>query len=429
MAQPHAVPPVSAARGPVPPDPTSGGRLSPGTLRPAPTMLGGVGPGSVRLLPELAAAVAGSGRTRAAVVISGGFERRSWHQAMQTCLAPLDCGEFVQHGQTTPESVLRLAWQLRAAAAQLVIAIGGGTIMDTAKAAAALAPRPNLTMAAVLTACADDAERVAAAVPVLAIPTTVGTGAEVTPNATVWDRRHGRKLSLRGPGVAPRAAILDPELLADLPVRQLVYGALDSICQGAEAAWSVRSTPQSASCGLAAVAMAATALSRLSAGRGNAPPRLSLADRLELALAGNLSGQAIAETPTSSCHAVSYPLTLRHDIPHGLACGLSLGRLLRYNAGVSPTTVADPRGSDHVRTVLGEIAAAIGVPSPELAEPWLAAILARFGLPQLADVLIDPDAIATDALSYPRCSDNPRHLNQRGLARLLAEPAWAGHAG
>ncbi len=421
MVQPDAVPPV----------PASSDQLRPekAPADPVPTELAGVGPGSVQLLPELAAAVAGSGRARAVIVISGGFGRRPWHQAMLSRLAPLRYDTFVQHGHTTPESVLHLTRQLQATASHLVIAIGGGMVMDTAKAAAALVLRPDLTTAVVRAACADGAEPVAApAVPVLAIPTTAGTGAEVTPNATLWDRRNGRKLSLRGLGVAPRAAILDPELLAGLPVRQLACGALDSMCQGAEAAWSVRSTPQSVSRGLAAVAMAAAALSRLPAGRGNAPPHLSLADRLEFALAGNLSGQAIADTPTSSCHAVSYPLTLRHGIPHGLACGLSLGRMLRYNAGVDPATVVDPRGDDQVRTVLAGIAEAIGVSGPELAEPWLDATLARFGLPQLADLPIDPDAVAADALSYPRCLDNPRSLDQHGLASLLAEPAWAGHA-
>ena len=251
------------------------------------------------------------------------------------------------------------------------------------------------------------------------MPSTAGSGAEVTPNATIWDRRHGRKLSLRGAAVRPASVILDPDLLLDLPGLYLVSGALDSLCQGAEAAWSIRSTPESVSRGLAAVALAADALARLPRVQADALQAPALADRLIFQIAGHLSGLAIAKTPTSSCHAISYPLTLCHRVPHGLACGMNIGRLLRYNATVDDATIADRRGVEYVRVIMTRIAGAMRMASPESAADWLDSMFSAFGLEDLTAIKVSPAKVAADALSYDRCHDNPRRVDLESLTVLL----------
>jgi len=250
----------------------------------------------------------------------------------------------------------------------------------------------------------------------LAVPTTPGTGAEVTPFATIWDTGNGRKLSLTGEVVRPRCCVLDPDLLAGLDRTVLAHAALDTMCQGAEAAWSVHSTETSIAHGLAAVGLAGGVLDRI------AQLRLRTVDKLAMLLAGHHSGQAITLAQTSSCHAISYPLTLRLGLAHGHACGVSLPRLMRYNAAVTAANCVDPRGPDHVGRVIDRIREALGESTVARAAARIEDFLGACGLAHFDDLPVAADDIATEALSYPRCSDNPRQLTVATLSRLLGTP-------
>jgi alcohol dehydrogenase class IV len=387
------------------------------------------GPGTVALLPELIERLAGPS-ARIVVVVSGGFSQRKWRNSILAGLRPLTWSLFIHRGETTPASVAALARYLHTAEADAVVAVGGGTVLDVAKAASGFASVCDVDEGQIVTACdaAVPSSSSLPALPVIAVPSTAGTGAEVTPNATIWDRTRGRKLSVRGPAVLPAGVVLDPDLLIGLPGTHLVSGALDSLCQGVEAAWSVRSSPGSISRGLAAISLAADALARLPRVPVATLPVPSLVDRLAFQQAGHLSGLAIAETPTSSCHAISYPLTLRHRIPHGIACGMSAARLMRYNAAVDGATVADCRGVGHVRKVLAEIAAAMNMVSAEAASQWVDSIFSRFGLPRLSDLPISPRDLAAEALSYGRCHDNPRQVDLERLTVLLSPQTHCDYA-
>jgi alcohol dehydrogenase class IV len=317
----------------------------------------------------------------------------------------------------TPASVAELSQRLIEDRVDVVVAVGGGAVMDAAKAAAALAAgeiRPDAKD--VLSSCAVRMNRAPRAL-VVAVPTTPGTGAEVTPFATVWDYEGGRKLSVCGPAVRPAAAVLDPELLGGLPVRVLVGAALDSIAQGAEAAWSRRATQRSTELGMKAVSAVGNGLAELAAGT------LISVRLLELQWAGHLSGQALSLTPTTSVHAVSYALTLRHGLAHGHACGVAFGRIADFNAGVTAADCAHPWGAARTRRVLGDVAAALGF-APYTMAAQLDRLLVQAGMECLDDLRIDPVAVAAEAEAYPRCHDNPRRFDGR-LADLLA-PRTAG---
>jgi alcohol dehydrogenase class IV len=304
---------------------------------------------------------------------------------------------------------------LQECGAAVVVAIGGGSVLDAAKAATRLMGTAGLDADAVVAACEGELEPAPAAARMVAVPTTPGTGAEVTPFATVWDTDHGRKLSLSGDGVAPAACILDPNLLRGLRAAQLCGSLLDTLCQGAEAAWSTRATAESTSYGLAAVALVGPMLDRLD------PHRPSGSELFTLQMAGHLSGHAIAAAPTSSCHALSYPLTLRAGLAHGHACGVTFGRMLRYNAAVDETDCADPRGVQRVRAVIGRIAAALGAQDPAEVDDRVESFLRRHGLATLDEVPVAPDVLADEALRYPRSRDNPRTLTVARLTRQLAQ--------
>jgi alcohol dehydrogenase class IV len=154
------------------------------------------------------------------------------------------------------------------------------------------------------------------------------------------------------------------------------------------------------------------------------------AARLTLQIAGNLSGHAITCAATSSCHALSYPLTLRAGLAHGHACGVTLGRMLCYNAAVTEADCADPRGPGRVRDVTGRIIAGLGAAGPEDAERRITAFLRRNGLATLQEVPCPLDLVVRDAVSYPRITDNPRALTVSSLLDLLGwQPTGSGDAG
>ncbi|EFL30524.1 conserved hypothetical protein [Streptomyces viridochromogenes DSM 40736] len=353
---------------------------------------------------------------RVAQVVGPGFAGRPWAPRLTDALRPLDPTVVVHDGPTTPDSVAALARQLRAIRADVAVAIGGGTVMDAAKAAAALADGGPPDADRVRQACAAGpaAGDTPPAVRVVAVPTTAGTGAEATPFATLWDLKHRRKLSLTGPRVRPSAAVLAPELLAGLGRRALATGILDALCQGAEASWSIRSTPESIRWGTSAVTLAAEALDQV---QDDAP---DAAARLALQRAAHHSGRAIALAQTSSCHAISYPLTLRLGLAHGHACGVTLGRLLRYNHAVPAGDCADPRGTGHVRRVLDALAAPLGG-TPARAALRVERFITACGLTPYDALDVDHRSLAAEAVTYPRCHDNPRRLDRESLGRLLGE--------
>jgi alcohol dehydrogenase class IV len=376
------------------------------------------GPGALATLGGLSRSLCANRppRPRALVVVGAGFDGRPWADRVPATLREIDATIHRHAGVTTPESVVNLCRVMQNDHIDVVIALGGGTVMDAAKAAAALAGVADLGEAELVEACFRGVPAPTTTIPVIAVPTTPGTGAEVTPFATVWDVASGRKLSLVGPQLRPQVSILDPDLLSGLGQAALASAALDTICQGAEAAWSVRSTPASIAHGLTALGLIGTALERIEKGD------LGTADRLALLLAGHHSGHAIAIAPTSSCHALSYPLTLRLGLSHGHACGVTFPRMVRFNAAITERDCHDPRGPQHVRCVLARVAESFGLACPAQVAERVDGFLAGCGLPNLSDLPITAESLVTEALSYARCHDNPRRLDGPILTRLLTIP-------
>lgn len=343
------------------------------------------------------------------LIVSDGFRHRPWRSLIIDGLAGTNFQVAVHSGLPTPHSVLRIADQIRRQRPAALVAIGGGSVMDAAKSAAVLARLRSPGVTDVRRLCSDGAtERL---VPVIAVPTTPGTGAEATPFATIWDTDASRKLSLRGPSMLPASVLLDPDLLAGLPASQLASCVLDSFAQGIEANWSTGSDA-------AVERLSRTALGYLARFLDRAPDSGDEADRSCLQLAGHLSGRAIATAGTTLCHALSYPITLRYGVAHGHACGLTLSRVLRYNAAVDSQDCADPRGPERVRQAISASVAAAGA----AAEPDLARKIDRFVAAHSPTVNLraEADAIASQALTYDRAGNNPRRVDRHTLAQLLA---------
>jgi len=209
---------------------------------------------------------------------------------------------------------------------QFIIAIGGGSVMDAAKALSALKYIPDSSIQEIRKTIADHRyENNEEVVPWIGIPTTSGTGSEVTCWATVWDGELDKKYSISAINLYAKACVILPELTLTAPVKVSVHTALDAICHATEAYWSVRTNPISRLYALEAIRRIRTYLPKLK-------DNLHVYDiRKQLALGSHFAGMAFSNTKTTACHSISYPLTLLFGIEHGLAASLTLGAVLRLN--------------------------------------------------------------------------------------------------
>ena len=145
-----------------------------------------------------------------------------------------------------------------------------------------------------------------------------------------------------------------------------------------------------------------------------------MAARGSLCLAGFYAGRAIATAHTTVCHALSYPLTLNHGVPHGHACAMTLAAALRHNAETTDDDCQHPLGADHVRSVVDRIVTALRCTDIDEAARRLDELMAVAGLARFGAGGYDVESIATDAQHYDRAENNPRRLDRNQLIALLA---------
>jgi alcohol dehydrogenase class IV len=362
-----------------------------------------IGSGSFELLPEVVARVGQRGET---VVVLGQAARTAiWSGQVTRLIAGLNAQVIeVPAGLVTATTTDTL----QASASRspgVVVAIGGGRIIDAAKLLVA-----------------KWAEADAVGVPIVAVPTTAGSGSELTPFATRWNVESRRKESVSGEELAPRAAIIDPLLASTCSTAVAAAAAFDALSQAIESGWSTKSTPQSLDWSLQAVSL----LKRGFVYPDGITSRGALVMLSEGAL---LAGAAIAVANTTAPHGVSYPLTLEFDLLHGHSVALTLGRFIRFNAEVTQAECEDSRGMSHMQNVIHSILECLDVRDALEAERWVNEALAHLGLSPLAGLSFDAERVAVEALSYDRTSNNPRRLEVEVLAKLLRGEMWLARRG
>ena len=193
-----------------------------------------------------------------------------------------------------------------------IVAVGGGSAMDTAKGVKAFLHAPA---GEELHSAVSDT-----GIPLIAVPTTAGSGSESTPFAVLYE--NGVKYSVAHESLLPGFVLLDGSLLASLPVYQKKCTLLDALCQALESHWSRKATEESRRLAEAAVAGILPEIDAYLAGDSAAAQRM-----LE---ASNLAGQAIQRTTTTAAHAMSYKLTGLYGIPHGHAVAISMAQVWQY---------------------------------------------------------------------------------------------------
>lgn len=224
-------------------------------------------------------------------------------------------------GEPTAEQVDAGRAACSRAGCDLVIGIGGGSAMDAAKAVAALvgADAPTAEYVRGRRADAD------ATLPCIAVATTSGTGAEVTPNAVISDHDGRVKASIRGAGVLPRAALVDPDLTVTCPPGVTAASGMDALTQAIESYVSIHATPVTDALGVHAAGLLLENLSAAYRYGADADARTACA------YGSVMAGLALAHARLGVVHGMAHPLGIRYGIPHGVCCAVLLPASIQLN--------------------------------------------------------------------------------------------------
>ena len=202
-----------------------------------------------------------------------------------------------------------------------VIAIGGGSPMDLAKLAMAYLSIGKESVISLI-GYKDDFPL---HVPSIFIPTTHGTGSEVTMWGTIWNMTEKKKYSISHPSLYPDIAILDGNLTLTLPLDTSIITILDALSHSFEAIWNKNANEVSTSFAIDAIVLIINNVEKLKS------DPLNLELRNKILLASNYAGLAFSNTKTAAAHSISYPLTMYYGIPHGVASSVSILPLLDIN--------------------------------------------------------------------------------------------------
>ncbi len=301
------------------------------------------------------------------------------------------------------ESVVKGIEVLRENQCDFIIVAGGGSAMDVAKCMKLFSnmdPEKNYL----------EQEITKNDLPLLAIPTTAGTGSEATRFAVIY--YEGKKQSVSHESALPQYALLDPSLLDTLPMYQRRATMLDAFCHAVESCWSVNSTDVSRRYSAKALEIL---LRSMDAYLANDP-----AGNAQMLLAANLAGKAINITQTTAGHAMCYKLTSLYGLAHGHAAALCVAALWRYMAEHTEDC-CDMRGAEHLERVLDELADIMGCASaPESADRFQA-ILKKLEI--TAPRLRDEGELTqlVQSVNPVRLKNNPVPLSEKTLEGLYRQ--------
>ncbi len=282
------------------------------------------------------------------------------------------CYEDVQPDPTCL-AVDEAARQARATGCDLVIGLGGGSAIDLAKGVAVAATHTGPVWDYVTYTGANARPVTAAVLPVIAVPTTAGTGSEVTLGTVLDNPDTAMKAALLSPHVYPRVALVDPELTYTMPPKITVMTGFDALTHGMEAYLNaVRSNPASDLFALETVRQVVRHLPRVVADGSDREARA------HMAWAASLGGISIALSNTTVAHAMGLPMGARLGTPHGLALSRLLPVVLSRSWAAQPAryaALAEAVGA--AQTGMGEMAKAEALPR------WLHEFIGRVGLAAL----------------------------------------------
>ena len=246
----------------------------------------------------------------------------------------------------------------------VIIAIGGGSAMDAAKIMWVLYEHPEADFMDMAMRFADIRKRVYTFPKMgekacfVAVPTTAGTGSEVTPFAVITDEQTGIKYPLADYELMPHMAIVDPDMMMDVPKDLTAASGIDAVIHALEAYASMMATDYTDSLALRSLKMIFESLPQAYE-NGPQNPRA----REKMANAATMAGMAFANAFLGVCHSMAHKLGAFHHLPHGIANALMIEEVLRFNASETPSKMGTFSQYDHPHTLAryGEIADHLGV--------------------------------------------------------------------
>jgi alcohol dehydrogenase class IV len=237
----------------------------------------------------------------------------------------------------TPEEIQNAWIKIGVCKIDLILTIGGGSAIDLAKGISAFYEdnSSSRTAARLIESIKQKSyQQHNKFIDIIAIPTTAGTGSELTPWATIWDMNKYQKHSIDHPALKPKKAIIVPELTMSLSKDMTLSSGLDTLSHAMEAYWSIHTNPLVQELSSKAIQLILENLILVLA----QPHNLLL--RENMCKASVIAALAFSHTRTTACHSISYPMTMYFGVPHGLAVAVTLGKVGERNKGSFPNDEA-----------------------------------------------------------------------------------------
>lgn len=378
--------------------------IEPFASRPAPKLV--FGPGTLRELP---ACVREIGASAVFLVTDTGIARaghldRARHM-LEGAGIPVTVFEHA-HENPTESDAAACCEASRGKTFDCFVALGGGSSMDTAKAANFL-----LTNGGAMRDYHGYGKATKPLLPLIAIPTTAGTGSECQSYALVSRDDTHEKMACGAPSARARAAILDSDLTATQPRSVAVQTGLDALAHALESAVCTKRNPISALYSEGAFRQLAPAIGPVIAGRP------SEADRGRMQLGAALAGLAIENSMLGAAHATANPLTARHGVIHGHAVALMLPHVMRFNTSLPAVQAIYARYAEILRETHASTLPLID---------WVIEVVKQSAIPKINGGTRDVRALALDATRQWTGNFNPRPLQADDYVALY-ERAFGAH--
>jgi alcohol dehydrogenase class IV len=366
------------------------------------------GEGAAATLPEL---VRGFG-SRPFVVTGSSRERAAW------LVSALSAETLAVPGEPTVNLIRDGARRVREAACDVVVALGGGSAIDAGKAIACVANNGGEPLD-FLEVVGKGRAIETASLPFIAVPTTAGTGSEVTRNAVLASPEHGVKASLRSPMMLPRVALVDPELTYALPPTVTAYTGLDALTQLIEPYVSARANPLVDALCIEGIGRVAGALGRVYR------DGMDREARRDMALASLFGGLALANAGLGVVHGFAAPLGGSWNAPHGALCAALLPHGMAANiAALRARTPAHPSLERYA--AIARLLTGCKQATAEDGVEWVRALSADLNIPALRTWGIaqaDLPAVVEKAAHASSMQANPLQLTGEELLAVVSA-AW-----
>lgn len=281
-----------------------------------------------------------------------------------------------------------------------ILGVGGGSVLDSAKAIAVLANNQGRLIAYL-------DKKILLKKPgirMIAIPTTAGSSSEVTPYSAITVRERGVKITLAGEYLYPDYAVLDPNILNGMPKEQIANSGIDVLCHAIESYWSKSHNPISDVFAIESIRLVFNHLINFYEDHNCTEAASGMLK------ASMYAGLAFSNTKTTACHSMSYPLTANYGVPHGQACAVTLPAVLLFN-------------KKNARERILDIAEAIGTKTAESASMRIKALMRSIGLKVKLRYLgikrNDIKDIIAKGFSTERIKNNPRQISREDMESIL----------